>query len=332
MYKITLIPGDGIGPEVTEATRRVIDASGVEVSWEIAEAGEHQIAQHGTPLPDSVLDSIKKNGIALKGPITTPVGKGFRSVNVTLRKELDLWANVRPSHNYPGIASRYENVNLTIVRENTEDLYAGIEYWASTHAGVSVKVITREASMRISRFAFELARKTGRRKVTCAHKANIMKISDGLFLDCFREAAVDYPEIEAEDRIIDALCMQLVQKPDTFEILVMANLYGDITSDLCAGLVGGLGVAPGANIGDKIAVFEPVHGSAPDIAGQGLANPLATLLSGVLMLEHLGEQAAAGRIRNAVWKALEDDCKTADLGGRLKTNEMADAIIARINA
>jgi len=327
-YNITLIPGDGIGPEVIAAVRRVIDASGVKINWEIVEAGEAMIEKHGTPLPEYVLDSIKKNKVALKGPLTTPVGEGFRSVNVTLRQSLNLFANVRPARNLPGIETRFQNVDLIIVRENTEDLYAGVEHRVGNDAAESIKIITREASRRIARYAFELARREGRKKVTAVHKANIMKLSDGLFLECARETAQSYPDIEFEDYIVDALCMKLVQSPENFDVLLLPNLYGDIVSDLCAGLVGGLGVVPGANIGEEYAVFEPVHGSAPKHAGKNKANPLAALLSGVMMLRHLGEMPAADRIMQAVIKVLaEKKAVTYDLGGDAGTSEMADAII-----
>lgn len=330
-YKITLIPGDGIGPEISEAARRVIDASGVNIEWEIVEAGEAVIPQYGTPLPEYVLDSIRRNRIALKGPLTTPVGKGFRSVNVTLRQELNLYANVRPARTLPGVATRYQNVDLIVVRENTEDLYAGIEHRVGRDAAESIKIITREASERVCRFAFELARRQGRKKVTAVHKANIMKLTDGLFLECARKIAGDYPDIVFEDMIVDAMSMKLVQAPELYDVMVMANLYGDIISDLCAGLVGGLGVAPGANIGEQAAVFEPVHGSVPKHAGLNKVNPLAILLSGVLMLRHLGEEEAADRIMTAIIAVLEEKKQvTYDLGGNAGTSQMADAIINKL--
>ncbi|MBO8169177.1 MAG: isocitrate/isopropylmalate dehydrogenase family protein [Thermoanaerobacteraceae bacterium] len=332
-YKVTLIPGDGIGPEITDAARRVIEATGVAIDWEIVEAGEAVIGDYGTPLPDYVLESVRNNKVALKGPLTTPIGTGFRSVNVALRKELNLYANVRPAVTLPGVDSRYDNVDLIIVRENTEDLYAGVEHMVGEDAAESIKIITRKASERIVRFAFELAKKQGRRKVTAVHKANILKFSDGLFLKTAKEVAADYPEIEFEDMIVDAMSMKLVQMPEKYDVLVMPNLYGDILSDLCAGLVGGLGVAPGANIGDGIAVFEPVHGSAPKHAGKNRVNPLATILSGVMMLEYLGEQEAADRIRRAVNAVLVNkDQVTYDLGGSASTSGMADAIIANIQS
>lgn len=327
-YIITLIPGDGVGPQIVEAARRVIDAAGVPINWEVVEAGEAMIEKCGTPLPQYVLDSIKKNKIALKGPLTTPIGKGFRSVNVTLRQELNLFANVRPARNLPGVETRFSGVDLIIVRENTEDLYGGIEHRVGRDAAESIKVITREASTRIARYAFELARREGRRKVTAVHKANIMKLSDGLFLECARQVAVDYPDIEYEEYIVDAMCMKLVQTPENYDVLLLPNLYGDIVSDLCAGLVGGLGVAPGANIGEEAAVFEPVHGSAPRHAGLNRVNPLATILSGVMMLKHMGEMDAARRIEEAVIRVLkEKKSLTYDLGGSAGTSEMADAII-----
>lgn len=332
-YKVTLIPGDGIGPEITDAARRVIEATGVAIDWEVVEAGEAVIGDYGTPLPDYVLESVRNNKVALKGPLTTPIGTGFRSVNVALRKELNLYANVRPAVTLPGVDSRYDNVDLIIVRENTEDLYAGVEHMVGEDAAESIKIITRKASERIVRFAFELAKKQGRRKVTAVHKANILKFSDGLFLKTAKEVAADYPEIEFEDMIVDAMSMKLVQMPEKYDVLVMPNLYGDILSDLCAGLVGGLGVAPGANIGDGIAVFEPVHGSAPKHAGKNRVNPLATILSGVMMLEYLGEQEAADRIRRAVNAVLVNkDQVTYDLGGSASTSGMADAIIANIQS
>jgi len=331
VHKITLIPGDGIGPEVTGATRKVIEASGVAIQWEVVEAGEKVMGEYGTPLPDYVLESIKENKIALKGPITTPVGTGFRSVNVTLRKTLNLYANLRPIKTLPGVKSRYENIDLVVVRENTEDLYAGIERQISPDAAESIKVITREASERIAHFAFQHAVKNKRKKVTAVHKANIMKLSDGLFLDSFRNVAKNYPDIEAEDLIVDNLCMQMVIRPERFDILVLPNLYGDIVSDLGAGLIGGLGVAPGANIGLDGAVFEPVHGSAPDIAGKGKANPLACLLSGVLMLKYIGEMNAGERIEKAIQAVLtEGKDVTYDLGGTASTDQMAEAIIEKM--
>jgi isocitrate dehydrogenase (NAD+) len=331
-HRVTLIPGDGIGPELAEATRRVLDASGVAFEWEVVEAGEASIAEYGTPLPEPVLESIRRNKVALKGPITTPVGEGFRSVNVTLRQALDLYANLRPARSMKGVESRYEDVDLVIVRENTEDLYAGIEHMVGPDAAESIKIITRRASERIARFAFEYAIANGRRKVTAVHKANIMKLSDGLFLESCRTVAVGYEDrVEFEDRIVDNMCMQLVQKPDLYDVLVLPNLYGDIVSDLAAGLVGGLGVAPGANIGTECAVFEAVHGSAPKYAGQNKANPTALLLSGVMMLRYLGEQAAAESVERALRDVIADGARvTYDLGGMAGTSDFADAIIERL--
>ncbi|MFA6000782.1 MAG: isocitrate/isopropylmalate dehydrogenase family protein [Thermoleophilia bacterium] len=328
-HRVTLIPGDGIGPEITEAARRVVDASGVAIEWLVVDAGLDAMAEYGTPLPDNVLTSIRDTRVALKGPVTTPVGSGFRSVNVTLRQTLDLYVNLRPAFSIPGVQSRYEDIDLVIVRENTEDLYAGIEHMVGPDAAESIKIITRSASERVARFAFEYARREGRHKVTAVHKANIMKCSDGLFLESVRHVAQDYSDIEFEDRIVDNMCMQLVQKPELYDVLVLPNLYGDIVSDLCAGLVGGLGVAPGANIGDTMAVFEPVHGSAPKYAGKNKANATATILSAVLMLRHLGENEAADRVMKSVRTVIgEGKTVTYDLGGTAGTSEMADAIIS----
>ncbi|MDS1028969.1 isocitrate/isopropylmalate dehydrogenase family protein [Bacillota bacterium LX-D] len=330
-HNVTLIPGDGIGPEISAAAKKVIDATGVEINWEIVEAGEKVIAKEGTPLPQYVLDSIKKNKVALKGPLTTPIGTGFRSVNVALRKELNLYANLRPAKSLPNVLSRYTDIDLVIVRENTEDLYAGIEHMVGEDAAESIKIITRKASERIVKYAFEYAVREGRKKVTAVHKANIMKCTDGLFLAIAREVAQKYPQIQFEDKIVDNMCMQLVQRPEAFDVLVLPNLYGDIVSDLCAGLVGGLGLAPGANIGEEYAVFEPVHGSAPDIAGQNKSNPLAILMSGILMLEHLGEQAAARNIMEAIKAVLTEKISlTGDLGGNATTDQLADAIISKL--
>jgi isocitrate dehydrogenase (NAD+) len=331
-HRVTLIPGDGIGPELAEATRRVLDASGVAFDWEVQDAGEGVMAQYGTPLPEHVLESIRRNRVALKGPITTPVGSGFRSVNVTLRQTLGLYANLRPARSIKGLETRYEDVDLVIVRENTEDLYAGIEHMVGPDAAESIKIITRAASERIARFAFDYAVANGRKKVTAVHKANIMKLSDGLFLESCRTVAADYGgKVEFEDRIVDNMCMQLVQKPELYDVMVLPNLYGDIVSDLCAGLVGGLGVAPGANIGTEASVFEPVHGSAPKYAGMNKANPTALILSGVLMLRHLGEQAAAVRVETALREVIaEGKATTYDLGGPAGTSQFADAIIARL--
>jgi isocitrate dehydrogenase (NAD+) len=329
---VTLIPGDGIGPELAEAARRVLDASGVPFEWEVVDAGEAVMAEFGTPLPDHVLESIKRNKVALKGPITTPVGEGFRSVNVTLRQALGLYANLRPARSMQGVESRYDDVDLVIVRENTEDLYAGIEHRVGRDAAESIKIITREASERIARFAFDYAIANGRRKVTAVHKANIMKLSDGLFLESCRNVATAYEgRVEFEDRIVDNMCMQLVQKPDMYDVLVLPNLYGDIVSDLAAGLVGGLGVAPGANIGTEAAVFEPVHGSAPKYAGLNKANPTALILSGALMLRHLGRADAAERVEKAVRDVIaEGRTVTYDLGGDAGTREFGDAIVERL--
>ncbi len=331
MHKVTLIPGDGIGPEITEAMRRVVEATGVSIEWEVVQAGANVMDKYGTPLPEDVLESIRRNKVAIKGPITTPLGTGFRSVNVALRKELDLYACLRPAFSLEGVPSRYSDIDLVVVRENTEDLYAGIERMADEDTAESIKRITRNASERIARFAFEYALKEHRRKVTAVHKANIMKFSDGLFLECARKVAQDYPQIEFEDRIVDNMCMQLVQKPEVYDILLCPNLYGDILSDLCAGLVGGLGIVPGANIGDRCAVFEPVHGSAPKYAGQNKVNPTAIILSSVLMLKHMGEKEAADKIFKATAEVIKKGkTVTYDLGGIASTSEMADAIIQKI--
>jgi isocitrate dehydrogenase (NAD+) len=333
-YAVTLIPGDGIGPELAEATRHVLEATGIDFDWDVQAAGEATIAAEGTPLPDRVIESIRRNGVAIKGPITTPVGTGFRSVNVALRQVLELYANVRPARSMKGVESRYEGVDLIIVRENTEDLYAGIEHRVGPDAAESIKIITRAASQRIARYAFEYAVRNGRRKVTAVHKANIMKLSDGLFLESCQQVAVDYAgRVEFEDRIVDNMCMQLVQKPDLYDVLVLPNLYGDIVSDLAAGLVGGLGVAPGANIGEKAAVFEPVHGSAPKYAGQNKANPTALILSGALMLRHLDETDAADAVESAVRGVIaEGTTVTYDLGGTAGTREFGAAVAERVRA
>ncbi len=329
-----MIPGDGIGPELAEATRRVLDASGVPFDWEVVDAGEGVMAEFGTPLPDHVLESIRRNRVAIKGPITTPIGEGFRSVNVTLRQALGLYANLRPARSMKGLDTRYQDVDLIIVRENTEDLYAGIEHRVGRDAAESIKIITREASERIASFAFDYAVANGRHKVTAVHKANIMKLSDGLFLESCRTVAERYADrVEFEDRIVDNMCMQLVQKPTLYDVLVLPNLYGDIVSDLAAGLVGGLGVAPGANIGTEAAVFEAVHGSAPKYAGQNKANPTALILSGALLLRHIGEVGAAERVEAALREVVaEGQSVTYDLGGSAGTSDMADAIIARLEA
>jgi len=333
-YAVTLIPGDGIGPELADATVGVLEATGIAFDWDIQEAGEATIASEGTPLPDRVVESIRRNGVALKGPITTPVGGGFRSVNVALRLALGLYANVRPARSMKGVASRFEKVDLIIVRENTEDLYAGIEHRVGPDAAESIKIITRGASQRIARYAFEYAVRNGRRKVTAVHKANIMKLSDGLFLESCQQVAAGYEgRVGFEDRIVDNMCMQLVQKPELYDVLVLPNLYGDIVSDLAAGLVGGLGVAPGANIGEKAAVFEPVHGSAPKYAGQNKANPTALILSAGLMLRHLGEVDAASALESAVRLVIaEGTTVTYDLGGSAGTSEFGAAVAARLRS
>ncbi|ACA55181.1 isocitrate/isopropylmalate dehydrogenase family protein [Clostridium botulinum] len=330
-YDITLIPGDGIGPEVTEAARKVIDAVGADINWHVVEAGEKVLDKYGTPLPDYVLDSIKETKVALKGPVTTPVGKGFRSVNVTLRKSLNLYANIRPVKSYKGIKSRYENVDLIIVRENTEDLYAGIEHMIGDDIAESIKVITKKASDRIVDYAFNMARKENRNKVTAVHKANIMKLSDGLFLNCAKEVASRNKDIDFEDVIVDAMAMKLVLNPEKYDVLVMPNLYGDILSDMAAGLVGGLGLLPGANIGYEGAVFEAAHGAAPDIAGKNKANPTACILSGAMMLNYIGENEKAKKIENAIEKVfVEGKYLTEDLGGSSTTEEFTKAIIENL--
>ena len=350
-YDVTLIRGDGTGPELVEATRRVLEATGVDLEWDVRQAGVDVMEEAGTPLPEETLASVKENGVALKGPITTPIGTGFRSVNVALRHELGLYACLRPCKSYAGVRTRYEDVDLVIVRENTEDLYAGIEYEQGTpdaeeliswieskggelrwrDAGISIKPISVTGTRRIFEFAFDYARKMGRRKVTAVHKANIMKLSDGLFLDCCRRVAREFPEVTYEEVIVDNMCMQLVRNPERYDVLLMENLYGDLISDLCAGLVGGLGVVPGSNIGDDAAVFEAVHGSAPDLAGKNAANPLALIMSGVMMLNHIHEEAIAERIKNAYNTVLgEAKTLTRDLGGSASTSEFADALIAKL--
>jgi len=332
-HRVTLIPGDGTGPELAASLESVVAASGVAIAWERHEAGAAVIERAGTPLPDDVLASVRDTKVAIKGPVTTPVGAGFRSVNVALRKELDLYACLRPVRSLPGVASRFSDVDIVVVRENTEDLYAGIERQVSPDEAESIKVITRAASERIARFAFDYARAHGRRRVTAVHKANIMKLTDGLFLRCAREVAAGYPDIELDDRIVDNLCLQLVQAPERFDVLVCPNLYGDIVSDLCAGLIGGPGVAPGANIGPDCAVFEAVHGSGPDIAGHDIVNPTAFLLSGALMLAHLGEHTAARRLSDAVTAVLaEGRHLTRDLGGTAGTREFTAAVAALLHA
>jgi isocitrate dehydrogenase (NAD+) len=357
-HRVTLIPGDGTGPELTEATRRVLEATGVAFEWDVRQAGVDVMDTAGTPLPPETLESIKGNRVALKGPITTPIGTGFRSVNVALRHELGLYACVRPCKSYRGVRSRYENVDIVIVRENTEDLYAGIEYESGSaeaakviqmlngmqakqilpSSGISVKPISPEGSERIIRYAFDYARANGRKRVSCITKANIMKFTDGLFLSVFREVAKDYPELEPWETLVDALCMGLVQRPEEYDVLVLPNLYGDIVSDLTAGLVGGLGVAPGANIGTEAAVFEATHGSAPKYKGQNKVNPTAMILSGKLMLEHLGERDAAARLERAVATVIAEGARvtydlkpTRDDPSAVGTSEYADAIIEALH-
>jgi isocitrate dehydrogenase (NAD+) len=332
-YRITLIPGDGIGPEVVDAAVHVLEATGVDINLEKVIAGVEAMKVFGKPLPDETLDSIKKNTVALKGPVTTPIGEGFRSVNVGLRQALDLYANLRPAISYPGVPSRYENVDLVVVRENTEGLYSGIEKIDKDRTRAeSVNLITRKASERIVKFAFEYSRREGRNMVTAVHKANILKATGGLFLEVAREVSKNYPDIEFNDRIVDNMAMQLVKNPNQFDVIVATNLFGDILSDLCAGLVGGLGLAPGANIGDRYAVFEPVHGSAPRHAGKNKVNPTATILSSVLMLKHLGEKSAADKINLAIQDVLrEGKSTTYDLRGSSSTSEMADAVISKMD-
>jgi len=330
---VTLIPGDGIGPDLTDSVKEVIGALDVDVEWEIAEAGETVMDKEGTPLPESVLESIRRNKVAIKGPLTTPVGTGFRSVNVALRKELDLYGNIRPSLSLPGVETPFENIDLIIYRENTEDLYAGVEHMVGKDAAESIKIITREGTERICRMAFERSKEQGRKHITVVHKANIMKFTDGLFRDVFYEVSKDYENDfeEIDDRIVDNMAMQLITKPNLYDVLVCPNLYGDILSDLCAGLTGGLGVAPGANIGDEIAVFEPVHGSTPKYAGQNRANPLATLQSARTMLEYLEMNEAAERMQKAMEAALSSpETRTKDLGGSAGTKEFTQAIIDNI--
>jgi len=339
-YRVTLIPGDGTGPELIAATRRVLEATGVQFDWDVQDAGADVMDRHGTPLPDVVLDSIRANKVALKGPITTPVGTGFRSVNVAIRKALDLYANVRPARTMRGIPVCHDNVDVVVVRENTEDLYAGIEHDVIPGvAAESIRLITRKGTERLVRFAFEYARTNDRRLVTAVHKANILKLTDGLFLSVAREVAAEYPDIEFNDRIVDNMAMQIVQRPHEYDVLACPNLFGDILSDLCSGLVGGLGVAPGANFGQGMAVFEPVHGSAPKYTGQNKVNPTATILSGVLMLRHLGEKEAAQRVEDAVRAVIAaGDAVTYDLKPArddptaVGTQEMADAIVEAIQA
>ncbi len=330
MHKITLINGDGIGPEITDSVVKIIDATGLKIDWDLQTAGADVIVSEGTPLPKRVFESIKKNKVALKAPVTTPIGKGFRSVNVQLRKELDLYANLRPCKNLPNIKTKFDNVDIVVVRENTEDLYAGIERQIDNDTAESIKIITRKASERISKFAFDYAVKNNRHEVCVVTKANIMKLSDGLFLECFRNISKDYPQIKTREILVDNLCMQLVQKPEQFDVLVLPNLYGDIVSDLCAGLIGGLGVAQGANIGLDCAVFEPVHGSAPDIKGQNKANPTALLLSAIEMLKYIGENDVAEQINKALFKTLADGIFTLDIGGKVTNTEFTEAIIKNL--
>lgn len=354
-YNVTLIPGDGIGPEVTEATRRVLEATEVAFQWDLAYAGAEVMDKYGTPLPELVLESVRKNKVALKGPVTTPIGSGFRSVNVALRKELDLYACIRPCKTYLGVPSLYKNVDIVVIRENTEDLYAGIEFERGTpevakliklvteakrgtvreDSGISLKTISETSSRRIVKFAFEYTRAYGRKKVTAISKANILKFSDGLFLAVAREVAQEYPGIDFEDRLVDNMTMQLVRRPEQFDVVVAPNLYGDILSDLCAGLVGGLGVAPGANIGDEIAVFEPTHGSAPKYAGRNKVNPMAMMLSGMMMLRYLGETSAADRLERAIAEVIAEgknvtyDIKL-DNTKAAGTSNVADAVIEKL--
>ena len=354
-YNITLILGDGVGPEVTEATRRVLEATGIKFNWDMGEVGTDAMQKYGTPLPASVIESVRKNKVALKGPVTTPVGSGFRSVNVALRKELELYVCLRPCKTYPGVPSRYQNIDLIMVRENLEDLYSGIEYERGTpeaaglikfitdskrgvirpDSGISIKPISEFRSKRIVKFAFDYARSNHRKKVTAVHKANIMKFSDGLFLACAREVAKGYTDIEFEDRIIDNMCMQLVQKPELYDVIVAPNLYGDILSDLCAGLVGGLGVAPGANLSENLAIFEATHGSAPKYAGMNKINPMAMMLSGVLMLRYLGEKEQAQRLEKAIAAVIAEgidvtyDFKPTSPEKAVGTSQVADAVIRK---
>lgn len=330
MHTITLIPGDGIGPEISESVQTVLEAAKVQIRWEVLEAGQVAQVKYGETLPGDVLDSIIRNGVALKGPITTPVGEGFRSVNVTLRKTLNLYANIRPIQNIPGVAARYSDVDLIVVRENTESLYSGIEHVVVPGVVESLKIITEAASTRIARYAFQLARAYGRKKVTSIHKANIMKLSDGLFLECIRKVRREYPEIEYSEMIVDNAAMQLVLDPHQFDILVLENLYGDIISDLAAGLIGGLGLAPSGNIGEQAALFEAVHGSAPDIAGKNVANPTALLLSSVLMLRHLGETLAAERVFRSITAVFGKGIFTPDLGGSATTQSFTEAIVQEL--
>ena len=330
---VTLIPGDGIGQEVSNATVRVLDAAGAGIEWERHIAGAEALEKFGNPLPPEVLESVRRNRLALKGPVTTQVGKGFKSINVQLRQELDLYANLRPSRSLESIPSRFEGVDIIVVRENTEDLYAGLEHVVVPGVVESLKIITEKASLRIARFAYEYARRHGRKRVTAVHKANIMKLSDGLFLDCVRRVASEYPDIQSDDKIVDNMCMQLVMRPEEWDVLLLENLYGDIVSDLCAGLVGGLGVVPGGNIGIDVAVFEAVHGSAPDIAGKDLANPLALIRSGIMMLYHMQKDEVAGRVRKALREVIvKRRIRTRDLGGEATTTQFTDAIVEALES
>ena len=330
MKRVTLIKGDGIGPEITDSVMKIINAAGVAIDWDVQTAGADLIETEGTPLPQRVLDSVKQNKIALKSPVTTPIGKGFRSVNVQLRKELDLYANLRPCYNLPNVKTRYDKVDIVVVRENTEDLYAGIERQVDEDTAESIKIITRKASERIAKFAFDYAVKNNRKEVCVVTKANICKLSDGLFLECARKIAQQYPQIKFREILVDNCCMQLVQNPNQFDVLLLPNLYGDIVSDLCAGLIGGLGIAQGANIGENYAVFEPVHGSAPDIAGQDKANPTAMLMSAIEMLNYIGANEAGKRIRLALFDTLDAGIKTVDLGGTASCTEFTQAIVDRL--
>ncbi|HSR52037.1 MAG TPA: isocitrate/isopropylmalate family dehydrogenase [Acidobacteriota bacterium] len=325
--KITLIPGDGIGPEIVEAVQDILEASGAPLDWETADAGLSAVKRHKTPIPDDTLESIKRNKVALKGPTTTPVGGGHKSVNVTIRKSLELFANVRPAVSLPSVQTRFSDIDLIVVRENIEDTYGGIEHWQTPEVAQCLRIITRPGSLGVNRYALEMAKAMGRDKVTCVHKANIQKMTDGLFLETFRELAPEYPELECDDILIDNLCMQLVSNPEQFDVLVLPNLFGDIVSDLCAGLVGGLGVAPSANIGNDRAVFEAVHGSAPDIAGQGVANPTALLLSAIQMLHYLGLHDYANDVDTALRMALLSGIRTRDLGGHATTLEFTRVVI-----
>ena len=329
MHNITLIKGDGIGPEISDAVLKIIKSAGVDINWDIQTAGADVIETEGVPLPDRVIESVKRNKVALKSPVTTPIGKGFRSVNVQLRKELDLYSNLRPCYNLPNVKTRYDGVDIVVVRENTEDLYAGIERQIDDDTAESIKRITRSASERIAKFAFDYVVKNDRKFVTVVTKANICKLSDGLFLESVRNVAKEY-DVPLKEILVDNCCMQLVQNPNQFDVLLLPNLYGDIVSDLCAGLIGGLGVAQGANIGKYYAVFEPVHGSAPDIAGQDKANPTAMLMSAIEMLNYIGESETAKRIKSALFKTLQDDIKTADLGGSISCSKFTEELINRL--